>query len=508
MSDYDLVVIGAGSAGGVIASRVTEDPTKRVLLIEAGPDYSDLDATPTDLQNVNKNSLVAHDWGFMYQPNAFSRATVPLPRGKVVGGSSAVNTAIALRGQPEDYDEWASMAGPEWAWEKCLPAFKRLENDQDIHNDLHGCDGPIPIRRHTRDELVPVQRASMDAAKRLGYPECPDHNDPATTGYGPHPMNKQGRLRMSVAITYLAQARARSNLTIRPHTLVRRVVVRDGRVTGVELETDGAVETVDATRVVLSGGAIQTPAMLVRSGIGPRETLDRLGVAVLKDAPGVGAKLLDHPGSMVVMVPRPGLVHGDQPLIQTTLRYTAKGSDDFNDMQLEPISFIQRLDDGGPLFTGLAAVVEKTHGHGWMRFESADVHAQPVIESNFLADEWDLDRMVEGIEIGMQFAETPEMREVCETVVRPRPEEMADRDLMRAWLRRACGSGYHPSGTAPMGAPDDEAAVCGQYGRVFGVEGLFLADASIMPSIPRANTNIPTIMIGERFGEWLRDGVI
>lgn len=506
MAEWDLVVVGAGSAGSVIAARVTEDPKKRVLLLEAGPDYSSLEELPDDLKDGHRNSIVEHDWGFVYQPSARSRDDVPLPRGKVVGGSSAVNTCIALRGQPEDYDEWAEIAGPEWAWSKCLPAFIRLETDQDIENELHGRDGPIPIRRYTLDELIPFQRAFVEACRSLGYPECPDHNAPTTTGYGPHPMNKKdGRLRVSAAMAYLMPIRRRENLTIRPHTLTRRVVISRGRVTGVEVETDGAVETIEAKRVVLSAGSIQSPTILVRSGIGPCGVLESLGIAGVREAP-VGARLWDHPAAMVALAPKPGVAHYEQPMIQTTMRYTASGSDEFNDMQLEPISYNQRTDwDESKLFIGLAPVVEKPHGHGRLVFHSADPRAQPEIQSDFLTDGWDLDRIVEGIEIALRVADTPMIRELTDHIIWPRPEVIADRALLREWAQRACGSGYHPCGTAPMGTPDDPYAVVDQYGRVYGVEGLLVADASIMPAIPRANTNIPTIMIGERFGEWLRE---
>ncbi len=510
MVDWDLVVVGAGSAGGVIAARVTEDPKKRVLLLEAGPDYAKPDELPEDLRDGHHNSIVKHDWGFTYQPHAKSRTDVPLPRGKVVGGSSSVNTCIALRGQPEDYDEWARVAGPEWAWKKCLPAFIRLESDQDIDNELHGRDGPIPLRRYRWDELIPFQRAFLEACRSLGYPECPDHNDPTTTGFAPLPMNKRdGRWRVSVASAYLYPARFRENLTIRPHALIRRVVVAGGRVAGVEVETGGVVETIAAKRVLLAAGSIQTPAILVRSGIGPKETLESLGIAVVRDAP-VGKRLWDHPGTLVGLKPKPGVASFDQPEMQTMMRYTAAGSAEFNDMQLEPQSFIERFDysDESKILVALAPVVQKPHGHGRLVFISADPCAQPEIQPDFLNDEGDLDRMVEGIEIALRVAATPQIQELTGRMVWPREEIACDRDALRDWARRACGSGYHPCGTAPMGAPDDPYAVVDQYGRVYGAEGLFVADASIMPTVPRANTNIPTIMIGERFGEWLREETI
>jgi choline dehydrogenase len=221
----------------------------------------------------------------------------------------------------------------------------------------------------------------------------------------------------------------------------------------------------------------------------------------------VGARLLDHPGAMVILVPKDGVSNYEQPMIQTTLRYTASGSGDVNDMQLEPLSYVQRL-DGGPVLTGLAAVVEKTRGHGRLCFRSADPAAQPAIESDFLNHEWDLERLMEGIELAWKVAHTKEIEDVTKTVVRPHPDTIANRDKLRSSLPKATGSGYHPSGTAKMGPADDEDAVVDQHGRVHGVEGLLVADASIFPTIMRANTNIPTIMIGERFGEWLRDDAI
>ena len=193
---------------------------------------------PDDLLNGHNNSYTAHDWGFQAEANASGRPT-RFPRGRVVGGSSAVNTAIALRGVPEDYDGWAALGNDEWSWAKVLPYFRRLEDDCDFDGDYHGRGGPIPIRRYREDELAPVQRAFVAAMRALGYPESADNNAPDSTGLGPHPMNKQGRLRMSVAICYVEPARHRMSLTIRGDCLTRRIVFDGDRATGVEVESGG-----------------------------------------------------------------------------------------------------------------------------------------------------------------------------------------------------------------------------------------------------------------------------
>ena len=247
------------------------------------------EALPEDLRNVNHASFVDHDWALRYQPSATSRVAA-FARGRVTGGSSAVNTAIALRGAPEDYDEWSSLGNRLWSWERVLPYFIRLENDLD-HGDkpYHGTTGPIPIRRHTRDELVPYQAAFLDACSELEYPATDDHNDPDWTGAGPHPMNKRGTLRISTAIAYLGPARERPNLTILADTDVVRVTTAEGNATGVEVRSrDGRRQTFTARQVVLACGAIHTPAVLVRSGIGPKETLERLGIELVPEPVIVG----------------------------------------------------------------------------------------------------------------------------------------------------------------------------------------------------------------------------
>ena len=502
-TEYDVVIIGAGAAGAVVAARTTEDPRRSVCLVEAGPDYPLLAETPFDLVNSHNNSYTAHDWGFSYQPTAAGRSQ-PFPRGRVTGGSSAVNTTIALRGMPEDYDGWAGTGCPEWAWNKVLPAFRRLERDLDYGDrPYHGDAGPISIRRYGWDELTLVHQAWLEASDELGFPRCDDANDPEGWGAGPHPMNKLGRLRISTAIGYLAPARARPNLTIRANTLTRRLVVEHGRVIAAEVERDGEVSLIRAKLFVLSAGSLQSPAILMRSGIGQRAELERHGIAVIRDVPGVGANLCDHPALAVACaVKDPSILDADQPIVQTILRYTAPGSGERNDLQIEAFSFSPR---GGSLSAfAIAAVLEQAHSTGTLRLASADPHAGPVTEQHFCEDPRDTSRLAAAFRDCLRFTETESMRTIIDRVIFPAPERELTDDAISDLLHRFAASGFHPCGTLKMGASSDPAAVVDQFGRAFAVDGLVVADASIMPSVPRANTNLTSIMIGEMAGEWLR----
>ncbi len=504
-SMFDLIIVGAGSAGSAIAARATENPNLNVLLVEAGPDYPNVEDTPFDLINSHNNSYTEHDWRFRYQP--VRGRDVAFPRGRVVGGSSAVNTTIALRGVPEDYDEWAELGNSEWGWEKVLPAFNRLERDLDFGDKpYHGDAGPITIRRYPVEELMPQQQAFLETARELGYPDCPDQNDPDGWGSGPQPMNKLGRLRISCAIGYLAPARLRPNLTIRPDTHVRRLVVEGRRCCGVEVETaTGETEIIRATTVVLAAGALMSPVILMLSGIGPAAHLQDVGVSTLVDVPGVGQNLCDHPAlSVVARVRDPSIIDFDQPIIQTILRYTAEGSDKRNDLQIEQISFSGRQQEANCF--AIAAVLEYQYGRGELRLASADPKAAPVVDNRFCEDERDLQRLVGCMKDTLAFTQKGALAEMIDEIIFPDPARGSNDETLANLCRKLSGSGYHPSGTVKMGPSTDPLAVVDQYGCCHALDNLVVADASIMPFVPRANTNLTSIMIGEVIGEWIRTG--
>jgi choline dehydrogenase len=504
----DVVVVGGGAAGAVVASRVSENADLEVVLVEAGPDYEAASTLPDDLVDGHQNSLVDHDWGLDYRPVDGGRA-VAFPRGRVTGGSTAVNTTIALRGVPDDYDHWATLGNPGWAWAEVLASFNRLERDLDHGAEPHHGDaGPITIRRWRPDELVPTQAAFIEAARAVGHPACDDVNHPRAVGVGVMAMNKLGRLRISTAIGYLASARYRENLTILSDTLAVRVVTSGGgprRATGVEVEgPDGAREVIGARLVVLCAGAVHTPGILVRSGIGDPDELAAVGVEQVAAVPGVGANLSDHPALLVAMTARdPALVAPGLPLVQTISRYTTDGSERELDVNIELITRVPRR--SGPPAFGLAASLEWVGGRGRVRQRSADPRSLPEIESGFGVDERDLARNVAALRDALELARQPVLADLAEDIVFPDPDRCSAEELT-ALARRASGSGYHPVGTARMGPAGDQGAVVDQYGRVHAIDGLAVADASIMPTVPRANTNLTSIMIGEHIGEWIRTG--
>lgn len=300
---YDYIILGAGSAGCTIASRLSDDPNKSILLLEAGPDYPDFESYPDDLKFGYDQTASAidapHNWSFQGNTTDLQTEPMPVPRGRVVGGSSAINGQVLLRGIPEDYDGWAAKGNSDWGFTDVLPYLRKLETDTDIIDDFHGSEGPIPVRRFKQETWLPAQNAFFAAARSAGHPFDPDMNHPESGGVGPIPMNNPNGVRMSTALTFLAPCRNRLNLTIRPNAMIHRILFDGKKATGVQVESGDETFTVEGEQIILSSGAIASPQILMLSGVGPAERLQQLGIPVVHDVPGVGQNLRDHPNIRV-----------------------------------------------------------------------------------------------------------------------------------------------------------------------------------------------------------------
>jgi choline dehydrogenase len=519
---YDVVIIGGGAAGSVLASRLAADAQTSVLLLEAGPDYPDPTDLPDDIKFGHTRFAEApdskHNWA-LRGTITDEQGEIHVAQGKVIGGGSSINGQAMQRGFPEDFDAWAALGNTEWAYAKVLPYFRKSEHDLDLHDDCHGTDGPLPVRRRQAGPCPVIQQAFHAACRQAGFGTTDDTNGLHPAGLGVSPSNNLDGMRMSVALTHLQPMRHYLNLTVRGGVFVRKIVIKDGRAVGVEAESGGKVFTVNADRVVLSAGAIKSPQLLMLSGIGPADHLQHFGIPLVQHLPGVGQNLWNHLSAQLTFKVKDGItLTTASDAAHFSLHYTAEGSGASNDMVLRTSPVVDQRQERVPGFrtrylngdvspdrvARISCTLGLPDGAGYVRLASADPTIQPVFHYCYLQHPNDRRRVREGLRLANRLLASDAYKDVVEYRIYPTEAVLADDEALDLWIRQTVGTARHVSGTCKMGPDSDPMAVVDQYCRVKGIQGLWVVDASVMPRIPRSGgAHATVVMIGERVVDWI-----
>lgn len=484
-----VVVCGAGTSGCIVAARLSEDPGTEVVLLEAGPHYRP-GSWPAELSHAHRVIRETHDWQYFAQAGASPRL-VHVPRGRVVGGSSVTNGAIALRGLPEHYDAWSEFVDG-YGWDTWLPWFRAIEHDMQFPDaGYHGNAGPIPVNRYPRTEWYPLLEAFTQAALTRGHRWVDDHNQPDAIGVGPTPFNMIGGVRQTPADHYLDPALSRDNLRLITGVIVDRVRLSHDRVAAVTVLTEaGDPLDIEADHVIVCLGTYASPALLLRSGIGPAAKITPHGIPVSHELSGVGQGMQDHPKVSYrfwIDTPVPEWPH---PWIQVLLTATADVAGEPRLFQVMPYAGVT---DAGHRFTDLNIQVSDARGRrGRVDIQGPDPRAQPVLRMGWLEADGDRDvARAAGVEL-MALARTAPLRDLIHTW--PNQDD-ADHCL------RTVETFHHPVASLRMGRPDDPDAVVDADGRVMGLAGVWCMDASVIPRVPSANTHLAVIALAERLAQ-------
>ena len=525
---YDYVIVGAGSAGCVLAGRLSENPSVSVLLLEAGPpDTADEIRIPAALNLLFQSS---YDWGFRTVPqDRAAGQSVYWPRGRVVGGSSSINAMIYIRGNKHDYNTWRDEYGCDgWGFNDILPYFIRAEGNARGASAYHGSSGPLSVVDQKFKSAS--TSAFVESAVNAGAVANPDFNGQNQDGVGFYQVTQKEGRRWSAADAYLHPAEGRPNLTVRTDALVTSVVIEGGRAVGVRYRHRGGEHIARAeTEVILSGGAVNSPQLLMLSGIGPADQLREHGIGVVADSPGVGANLSDHPIVSVIWstpkVRSPAELAGPKNLLRWQLTHSGPmttniaqaggfASSDAGlpapDLQWHVLPVPFR--DGGladPTDRGMSVLVTlvDVRSRGRISLRSADPRHRPLIDPGYLSHQADLEALVRGVAMARQIADARPLRKMWSAEQAPGADLRSDADI-REFVRRDVTTIYHPVGSCAMSGETqlDASRVAGVVDtelRVRGVEGLRVVDASVMPTVPRGNTNAPTIALAERAADMI-----